>query len=138
MTVNPHHGDLVMSWVSIRARPNLDILGVKSDSQLTFEDHVRGIVSSVSQRIGILRLVKGIFLDTYVLLCCYFAFVLPILQYYHLQLLERQVYSVATLCPDLSFFSLCYLHRVAGLIMLYKVYSNSNYCLFSELPSAST
>ena len=56
----------------------------------------------------------------------------------HLQLLERQVYSVARLCPDHSFLSLCHWRRVAGLSMLYKVNSNSNHCLFSELPSAST
>ena len=35
--------------VSIRASPNLDILGVKFDSELTFEDHVCGIVSRVSE-----------------------------------------------------------------------------------------
>ena len=97
---------------------------------------------------GILRLVKHIFVDTSVLLRCYFAFVLPILEYCipvwrsaaecHLQLLERQVYSVAWLCPDQSFLTLCYRRRVAGLGMLYKVNSNSNHCLSSELPSAST
>ena len=80
-TVSPHHGDLVLSWVPIRSSPNLDILGMKFDSKLTLEDHVRGIVSRVSQRIGILRLVKLIFVDTSVLLRCYFAFVLPILEY---------------------------------------------------------
>ena len=47
--VSPFHGDLVLSWFSIRASPNLDILGVKFDSKLTFEDHVHGIVSRVSQ-----------------------------------------------------------------------------------------
>ena len=67
-TVNPPHGDLVLSGVSICNIPNLDILGVKFDSRLTFEDYVRGIVSHVSQRIGILKLVKCIFLDTSVLL----------------------------------------------------------------------
>ena len=82
------------------------------------------IVSWVSQRIGILRLVKCIFVNTSGVLRCYFAFALSILEYcspmwgsaaeYHLQLLERQVYSVARLCPDQSFLSLC--HRcVAGL-----------------------
>ena len=80
-TVNPPYGDLVVSGVSIRACLYLDILGVKFDSKLTFEDHVRGIVSLVSQRIGILRLVKRIFVDTSVLLHCYFAFVLSILEY---------------------------------------------------------
>ena len=56
-TVNPPHGDLVLSGVSICASPNLDILGVKFDSRLIFEDHVRGIVFRVSKRICILRLV---------------------------------------------------------------------------------
>ena len=57
----------ILSGLSIRASTNLDIFGVKFDSKLTFED-VRGIVSRVSQRIGILRLVKHIFVDTSVLL----------------------------------------------------------------------
>ena len=72
---------VVLSGVSIRASPNLDIPGVKFDSKLTFEDHVNFIVSSVSQRKCIVRLVKRIFVDTSVLLWCYFAFVLPILEW---------------------------------------------------------
>ena len=80
-TVNHPHGNLVLSGVSIRASPNLDIIGVKFDSKRTFEDHVRGIVCRVSRRIGMLRLMKRIFVQTSVLLRCYFAFVLTILQY---------------------------------------------------------
>ena len=52
-TVNPPHSDFVLSGVSIRASPNLDILGVKFDRKLTFEDQVRGILSRVSQRFDI-------------------------------------------------------------------------------------
>ena len=99
--------------------------------KLTFDDRVPGIVSRVSQRICIFRLVKRIFLNTSVLLRCYFAFHLILLAYRspvcesaaecHLQLLERQVYSVARLCPDQSFLSLCHRRRVAGLSMLYDV-----------------
>ena len=63
-TVNPPHDDLVLSEVSISASPNLDILGMKFDSRLSFENHVRGIVSRVSQRIVISRLVKHVFVDT--------------------------------------------------------------------------
>ena len=118
-TVNPPHSDLVLSWVSICDSPNLNVLGVKFDSRLTFEDHVRGIVSSLFQRIGILRSVKRVFVDTTVLLRCYYAFVLPILQYCspvwgsvarcHLQFPQPQeVYSVARLCPDQTFLSLCH------------------------------
>ena len=105
-TVNPPRGDLVLVWsgVSIRASPNLDILGVKFYSKLTFEDNVCSIVSRVSQSIDILRLVKRIFQDTSVLLCCYYVFDLPIFEHCfsecgsaaecHLQLLVRHVYSV--------------------------------------------
>ena len=39
------HGNLVLSGVSIRDSRNVDILGVKFDSKLAFEDHVRGILS---------------------------------------------------------------------------------------------
>ena len=42
-TVNPPRGDLVLSWVSICASPNLDFLYGKFDSKLTFKNHVRGI-----------------------------------------------------------------------------------------------
>ena len=75
-TANPPHGDLVLSEVSILASPNLDIHGAKFDWKLTFEDHERGIVSRVSQRIGVFRLMERIFVDTSVLFCCCFAFVL--------------------------------------------------------------
>ena len=97
--------------------PTSTLLFMKFDSKLTFEDRVRPIVSRVSQRICILKLVKHIFVDTSVLLCCYFVFVIPIVEYCssvwgsavecHLRLLELQVYSVARLCPDTSFL-LCY------------------------------
>ena len=73
---------MVLSGVSICASPNLDNFGVKFDSRLTFEDHVRSIVSRVSQRICILRLMKSVFVNTSLLLRCYYAFVLPILEYY--------------------------------------------------------
>ena len=112
-TVSPPHGYFFLSGASILASPSLVILGVKWNKKFTFEDHVRDIVSRVSQRIGILSLLKRVFLNASVLLRCYYAFVLQILMYYspvwgsaaeyHLQLLELQVYSVARLFPDLSF-----------------------------------
>ena len=146
-TVDPPHGDLVLSGVSICAGPNLDILGVKFDRRLTFEYHVLGIVARVSQRFGILRLVKRVFDGTFMLLRCYYAFVHPILEYCspvwgsaaecHFRQLERQVYWVGRLCPDQTFSSLYHRRHVDALCMLYQVNSNSNHCLFSELPSDS-
>ena len=108
-TVSPSQGDLFLFEVSISASPYLDILGVKFDSKLTFEGYVLSIVFQVFQ-VSYFEVGESIFVDTSVLLCCYFVFVLPILEYYslvwesaakcHLQLLECQVYSVARLCPD--------------------------------------
>ena len=98
-------------------------------------------------RTGIFKLVKRVFVDTSVLIRCYYEFVLIILEYCypvwgsaaecHFQLQERQVYSVARLYPDQTFLSLCHRRHVAALCILYKVNSNSNHCLFSELSSAS-
>ena len=79
--MKPPHDDLVLSGFSISASPNLDILGLKVDRKVTFEDHVRGIISCVSQKIGILRLMKRVFVDTPALLRCYYAVVLLILEY---------------------------------------------------------
>ena len=123
---------------------------MKFDSKLTSENQVRGIVSRDSPRIGILRLVKSVFVGTSVLLRCDYSFALPIQECCssvwgsaaecHLQLHGRQVYSVAGLRPNQSFLSLCHRRHVASLCMLYKDNSNSNnYCffLFSELTSAS-
>ena len=45
--------------------------------------------------------------------------------------------SVARLCIDQTFFSLCQRRHVAALCTLYKINSNSNHCLFRELSSAS-
>ena len=67
-TVSHPHENFILSGVSVRASLNLDILGVKFDGKLTFKDHVHGLVSSVSQRIGILGLVKRIFATP----LCYF------------------------------------------------------------------
>ena len=111
----------------------------KNSGTYFFHNHITGYI---------LRLVKRVFVDTSVLLRCRYAFVLPFLEYCspvwgsaaecHLQLLERQVYSVARLCPGRTFWSLCRRRDVAALCcMLYKVNSNSNHCFFNELPSAS-
>ena len=84
--VIPSNIDLVLSVVSILPSPNLDILCIRFDSKLTFKVHVHGFVSCVSQRICILRLAMRVFVDTSVVLRCYYAFGLSnyykIIQYY--------------------------------------------------------
>ena len=145
-TVYPPHGDLGLSGVPILSNPSLDILGVRFDCKLTFASHVRGVVSRVSQRIGILRMVNGVYADTSVLLRCYHAFILPILEYCspvwgsaassHLRLFDRQIHAVSRLCPDQILKPLNYRRSVAGMCMLYKIHSNPKHCLYGELPPA--
>ena len=142
-TASPPHGDLVLSGVSIWASPNLDIFGLTFDSKLTFEDHmyVRGIVSSFSQRSCILGLVNHALVDTSVILRCYYAFVLPILEFYspvqasavwcH-QLLERQVYSLVRLCPYQTFCRCVINVMLLDSVCCERLISNSNRCLFRE------
>ena len=48
------------------------------------------------------------------------------------------MFSVARLCPDQSFLSLCHRRNYAGNSMLCKVNSNSNHCMSVQLPSAFT
>ena len=131
-----------LSGVSICASPNLDIHGVKFDCKLM---HLRKpcawYSSRVSQRIGIWCLCGQLCLTlwllcicppnhwvllSYVGVCCWMT-----------QHLERQVYSVARVCQNQSFLSLCHRRLVTALCMLYVFNSNSNHCLFRELPSAS-
>ena len=71
MTVKPHHSNFVMTGASICTSPKIDIIGVKFNSKLTFEDHVHGIVSHILERIYISSLLNCVLVDTSVLLRCY-------------------------------------------------------------------
>ena len=143
-TVYPPRDDLGLAGVPMLSSPSLDILGVRFDCKLTFESHVRGVVSRVLQRIGIIRMVNGVYADTSVLLRCYYAFILPILEYCspvwgsaansHLRLLDHQIHAVSSgLGPDQILKPLNHRRCVAGMCMLYKIHSNPKHCLYGEL-----
>ena len=70
------------------------------------------------------------------LLRCNFSFVLPILEYCS-PVWGPGVFGGQALFRS-EFLAVVHRRRVARLSLLYKVNSNSNHCLFSELPSAST
>ena len=135
-----------LSGVPILSNPCLDILGARFDCKLKFESHVRGVVSWVSQRIGILMMVNRVYADTSVLHCCYYAFILPILEYWspvwgsdassHLRLLDLQIHAVSRLCPDQILKPHNHRCSVAGMCILYKIHSNPKHCLYGELPPA--
>ena len=143
-TAHPPHGDLVMGGQVVVECPYVDILGVRFDPKMTFELHVRSLVSRVSSKLGILRLARGVFGSPDIVRRCYYAFVLPVLEYCsvvwgsaaecHLTLLDRLVHSAERLCPGQSFDSLGLRRRVASLCMLYKVFNNPDHYLYSRLP----
>ena len=103
-------------FVYIQSCTDIDILGVRLDCKLLVEANVECNVSRVPQRIGLLRFR---FATCHLWIASFWS----------------RFYSPN---PWVLFSSLCHQRRVAGLSMLYKVNSNSNHCLFSELPSAST
>ena len=47
-TAHPPHGDLVMGGQVVVECPYVEILGVRFDPKMTFELHVRSLVSRVS------------------------------------------------------------------------------------------
>ena len=57
-TVNPLHGDVVMSGICIRASPNLAILGVKSDSKQYLRRPCAWYCFLSLREIGLLRLIN--------------------------------------------------------------------------------
>ena len=80
------------------------------------------------------------------LLHCYYAFILPILEYCspvwgsaassHFRLLDRQIHAVSRLFPDQILKPLNHCRCVAGMCMLYKIHINPKHCLYGELPPA--
>ena len=80
------------------------ILGVTSDSKMTFEKHLCSVSRAASQRLGILRKSWRVFHDRSLLGRCFLGFVLPVLEYCsavwcsaadkYLKLLDRVVSGV--------------------------------------------
>ena len=54
-TVEPVHPALHVDNVDVLESINLHVLGVKLDKMLTCEAHVRGLASSASRNVGIVR-----------------------------------------------------------------------------------
>ena len=80
-TVEPLFPDLVIDGSVVEMVSELKILGVILDSKLTFEKQVRAIAASASMRVGILRKTMSVFLDVAVVSQCFWAFILPVLEY---------------------------------------------------------
>ena len=106
-TVEPLFPDLLIDGSVVEMVSELKILGVIIDSKLSFDKQVRTIAASASMRVGILRKTMSVFRDVTVVAKCFWAFILPVLEYCspvwmsaaasHLSLLDRVVSQVGRL-----------------------------------------
>ena len=124
-TVEPSFPDLLIDGSVVEMVSELKILGVIIDSKLSFEKQVRAIAASASMRVGILRKTMSVFRDVTVVAKCFWAFILPVLEYCspvwmsaatsHLSLLDRVVSQVGRLSGGSVSCDLWHRRRVASL-----------------------
>ena len=99
--MHPLSPPLIIGGTVLKVSYGLVILGVISDSKMTFEKHLHSVSRPASQRLGILRKSWRVFNDRSFLGRCFRGFVLPLFEYCsavwcsaadtHLKLLERAV-----------------------------------------------
>ena len=130
-TVEPLFPDLLIDGSVVEMVSELKILCVIIDSKLTFEKQVRAIAASASMRVGILRKTMSVFRDVTVVAKCFWAFILPVLEYCspvwmstatsHLSLLDRVVSQVGRLSGGSVSCDLWHRRRVASLSVFFKI-----------------
>ena len=143
-TIHPQHPDLYIDNEPLTTNNSFKILGVTFDRKLTFEAHLRSMSKLISQKLGLLRKSVKIFGDQSVLLKCFNSFILPSFEYCspvwssaaesHLKLLDKNLNGCKFLIPDLD-TNLGHRRSVSSLCMLFKIYSNPEHPLHSELPN---
>ena len=98
-TAWPVHPRLSVGDRPLEKSDSVYILGVTLDVKLTFEQHLRSVVRSASQKMGIVRKASSVFGDRFISSTVFRSFVLPLLEYCspvwgsaantHLELLNR-------------------------------------------------
>ena len=130
-TVEPLFPDLVIDGSLVEMVSELKILGVTLDSKLTFEKQVRAIAASASRRVGILRKTMSVFQDVAVVAKCFWAFILPVLEYcspvwmsaatFHLSLLDRVVSQFSRISGGSVSCDLWHRRKVSSLSVFFKI-----------------
>ena len=130
-TVEPLFPDLVVDGTVVEMVSELNILGVILDSKLAFEKQVRAIAASASRRVGILRKAMSVSRDFTVVAKCFWASILPVLEYCspvwmsaatsHLSLLGRVVGQVSRLSGGSVSCDLWHRRKVASLCVFFKI-----------------
>ena len=127
----PLFPDLLIDGFVAEIISELKILGVILYSKLAFEKQVRAIAASASRRVGILRKTMSVFRDVAAVAKCFWAFILPVLEYCspvwmsaatsHLLLLDRVVRQVSRLSDGSVSCDLWHRRKVASLCVLFKI-----------------
>ena len=130
-TVEPLFPDLVIDGSVVEMVSELRIFGIVLDSKLTFEKQVRAIAASAAMRVGILRKTMSVFRDVAIVAKCFWAFILPVLEYCypvwmsaatsHLSLLDRVVSQVSRLSSGSVSCDLWHRRKVASLSVFFKI-----------------
>ena len=130
-TVEPLFPDLVIDGSVVVMVSELKILGLILDSKLMFEKQVRAIAASAPMRVGILRKTMSVFRDVAVVAKCFWAFIIPVLEFCspvwmsadtsHLSLLDRVVSQVSRLRRGSVSFDLWHRLKVASLSVFFKI-----------------
>ena len=140
----PEHPNLYVNRVLVDQVDEVKLLGVTLDSKLTFEAHLRIMSRCLSQKLGILRKSKKIYMDDNILRNCFFSFTLPHFEYCsavwssaadcHLRLLDRAFNSVRFLLSELD-LDIEHRRDVGALCILYKIVYDVDHPLHNHLPN---
>ena len=130
-TVKPLFPDLVIDGSVVEMVSELKILGVILDSKLMFEKQVRAIAATASRRVGILRKTMSVFRDVAIVAKCFWAFILPVLEYCspvwmsaatsHLSLLDLVVSQLSRLSGGSVSCDFWHRRKVASLSVFFKI-----------------
>ena len=144
-TMHSQAPTLTIDGTLLKESDDLDILGVKFDSKLTFDKHLRSVSRAASQRLGIFRKSWRVFHDILLIGRCFWCFVLPVLEYCsavlcpaadtHLKLLDRIVSGACFLAGGVRNCNLSHPRFVAVLCMLYKIRCSPMHPLCGALPA---
>ena len=143
-TMHPQSPALAIGGIVRKESDDLVIMGVKFDSKMTFDNHLRSVCRASSQLPGILRKSWQVFHDRLLLGSCFRGFVLPVLEYCSTvwcsgaDTHRKQLYRVVSGANFLTWvvFECDHAHRrsVAVLCMLYKIRCNPMHPLYGALP----
>ena len=141
-TYTPCYDDLTLGGTVLEYVRNLRILGITFDSKLTFETHLREVVSKTARNFDIVRQAGKLFDCPRVLKSCSNAYVLSNLEYSalvwisyaesYLILLDRVVRNAGRLC-DSERCCLEHRKRASDYYLLYKIYRRANHSLHEYL-----